>query len=102
MGAEGELMGSLEGVKGAAQVYRNLLKAVKKFVGKEKIRPQFTDFIRDEFRNRGFLSYHPSYIQKKLKFARDYTFYLNSVHHHKVLLVLISFPTEIFQSFFTE
>lgn len=81
-------MGSLGGIKGAARVYRNLLKAVRKHVGKEEQQAHFTDFIRQEFRKSSTQNFSkdPSFVQQKIKLARDYTFYLNSVHHHKDLL----------------
>lgn len=61
-------------------VYRDLLKAVRKHVGKQEHNSHFTDFIKQEFRNN-INSENP----QKLKLAHDYTVYLNSVHHHKVL-----------------
>lgn len=79
-------MGSSNGMKAAARVYRDLLKAVRKHVGKEEHNAHFSDFIKQEFRisSSQHRSKDPSFIQQKLKLARDYTFYLNSVHHHKV------------------
>lgn len=75
-------------MKAAARVYRDLLKAVRKHVGKEEHNAHFSDFIKQEFRisSSQHRSKDPSFIQQKLKLARDYTFYLNSVHHHKELL----------------
>ncbi|KAL8517931.1 hypothetical protein ACS0TY_009294 [Phlomoides rotata] len=61
----------------AKEIYRNLLKAVRKNIGKEEQKSQFADYIKEEFRrniNSG---------TENLKLARNYTFYLNSVHHHK-------------------
>ncbi|KAK9733964.1 hypothetical protein RND81_04G104200 [Saponaria officinalis] len=69
----------------AAKVYRHLLKSVKKHVGQEGYKRHFTDFITEEFKKNRQLS-DPSSVQNKLKLARDYTFMLNSVHHHKELL----------------
>ncbi|KAL2549445.1 Complex 1 LYR protein [Forsythia ovata] len=63
------------------KVYRNLLKAVMKHIGKEEHKSHFTDFIKQEFR-KNINSENP----QKLKLAHDYTTYLNSVHHHKDLL----------------
>ncbi|GFQ03559.1 hypothetical protein PHJA_002499700 [Phtheirospermum japonicum] len=65
----------------AKRVYRNLLKAVRKHVGKEEHKSHFTDFVKHEFR-RNLNSDDP----QKLRLANDYTFHLNSVHHHKDLL----------------
>lgn len=64
----------------AKGVYRNLLKAVRKHIGKEEHKSHFTDFIKQEFR-RNMNSENP----QNLKLAHDYAFYLNSVHHQKVL-----------------
>ncbi|KAL8533051.1 hypothetical protein ACS0TY_009344 [Phlomoides rotata] len=64
----------------AKEIYRNLLKAVRKNIGKEEQKSHFADYIKEEFRrniNSG---------TENLKLARNYTFYLNSVHHHKDLL----------------
>ncbi|KAF8410066.1 hypothetical protein HHK36_002588 [Tetracentron sinense] len=69
----------------AAKVYRHLLKAVKKHIGKEDNKRHFSEYITQEFRNNYELS-DPSAIQQKIKLARNYTFLLNSVHHHKDLL----------------
>jgi hypothetical protein len=82
-------MGSSEGIKAAAKLYRKLLKAVRKHIGKEEHKAHFTDFIKQEFRKGSsqHCSKDPSFIQQKIKLAHDYTFYLNSVHHHKVLLL---------------
>ncbi|KAL3537559.1 hypothetical protein ACH5RR_000925 [Cinchona calisaya] len=77
-------MGSSEGIQAAAKVYRSLLKAVRKHVGKEAHKAHFTDFIKQEFRNSS--SGDLSFIHQKIKLAHDYTFLLNSVHHHKDLL----------------
>lgn len=81
-------MGSSEGIQAAARVYRNLLKALRKHIGMEEYKAQFRDFIKQEFRNSssGQQSLDPSFIQQKIKLAHDYTFLLNSVHHHKDLL----------------
>ncbi|CAA0821212.1 Unknown protein [Striga hermonthica] len=65
----------------AKGVYRRLLKAVRKHVGKDEHKAHFTDFVKQEFR-RNIDSENPT----NLKLAHDYTFYLNSVHHHKELL----------------
>ncbi|CAA2964992.1 Hypothetical predicted protein [Olea europaea subsp. europaea] len=62
-------------------VYRDILKAVRKHIGREEHKSHFTDFIMQEFRNN-INSENP----QKLKLAYDYTVYLNSVHHHKDLL----------------
>ena len=62
-----------------------LLKAVKKHIGKEENKRHFIEFVTSEFRNNRNLSDCVA-IQQKIKLARDYTFLLNSVHHHKVLL----------------
>ncbi|KNA20713.1 hypothetical protein SOVF_050020 [Spinacia oleracea] len=69
----------------AVKVCRHLLKSVKKHIGQEDYKRHFSDFIMEEFKkNRGLLD--PSSLQNKLKLARDYTFLLNSVHHHQELL----------------
>lgn len=65
--------------------YRHLLKAVVKHVGKEDYKRHFREFISEEFRKNSKLL-DPSSIQQKIKLAHDYTFLLNSVHHHKDLL----------------
>lgn len=73
-----------------ANVYRHLLKAVKKHIvnGKEGSKTHFLEFVTSEFRKNRNLSDAVS-IQNKMKLARDYTILLNSVHHHKVLLSLL-------------
>lgn len=82
---EREGMGS-EGLH-AVKVCRHLLKSVKKHIGQEDYKRHFSDFIMEEFKkNRGLLD--PSSLQNKLKLARDYTFLLNSVHHHQVFCSL--------------
>ncbi|KAH0459613.1 hypothetical protein IEQ34_012427 [Dendrobium chrysotoxum] len=69
----------------ASIVYRKLLKAVETHIGKNGSKGQFRDFIAQEFRECAKLS-NPCEIQGKMKLAHDYTFLLNSVHHHKDLL----------------
>ncbi|KAG0475746.1 hypothetical protein HPP92_015432 [Vanilla planifolia] len=69
----------------ATNVYRQLLKAVEKHVGSDGSKRHFRNFITDEFRQNAKLS-DQSEIQRKIKLAHDYTFLLNSVHHHKDLL----------------
>ncbi|KAK0593358.1 hypothetical protein LWI29_035315 [Acer saccharum] len=69
----------------AAKVYRQLLKAVKKHIGKEDYKTHFSEYVTQEFRKNCKLS-DPSNVQQKIKLAHDYTFLLNSVHHHKDLL----------------
>lgn len=81
-------MGSLEALQ-AAKVYRHLLKAVKKHIGTEEHKIHFTDFIKQEFQ-KSRQQFDPSFIQQKVKLARDFTFLLNSVHHHKVYHVYTS------------
>ncbi|KAG5136426.1 hypothetical protein JHK82_021157 [Glycine max] len=68
-----------------ANIYRLLLKAVKKHIGKEENKRHFIEFVTSEFRNNRNLSDCVA-IQQKIKLVRDYTFLLNSVHHHKDLL----------------
>lgn len=69
----------------AVKVCRHLLKSVKKHIGQEDYKQHFRNFIMEEFKKSRELS-DPSSIQNKLKLAHDYTFLLNSVHHHKELL----------------
>lgn len=78
-------MGSFKGLR---MVYRNLLKAVEKHIGKEEHKVHFTDFIREEFKKNRNLEYpkDSSFIQQRIKLAENYTYLLNSVHHHKDLL----------------
>ncbi|RID40729.1 hypothetical protein BRARA_J00754 [Brassica rapa] len=59
-----------------ARVYRDILKAVVKHVGKEDHKSHFTDFVKREFRNNS----------NSLDLARNYTYLLNSIHSHKELL----------------
>ncbi|XVE68965.1 hypothetical protein DITRI_Ditri09bG0112500 [Diplodiscus trichospermus] len=77
-------MGSQQGLV-AAKVYRDLLRAVKKHIGNEEHKKHFCDYITQEFRKNCQLS-DPSLVTQKIKLANDYTFLLNSVHHHKDLL----------------
>ncbi|XP_031493691.1 uncharacterized protein LOC116259869 [Nymphaea colorata] len=65
--------------------YRHLLKAVDKHIGGEGTKRHFRDFIVQEFRKSINLSDQHA-IQQKIKLAKDYSFMLNSVHHHKHLL----------------
>ncbi|XP_026659637.1 uncharacterized protein LOC103705009 isoform X3 [Phoenix dactylifera] len=69
-----------------AKVYRQLLKAVDKHIGKDGDKRHFRDYIIEEFRKDTNLSDQAA-VQNKVKLARDYTFLLNSVHHHKELLL---------------
>ncbi|KAJ7975112.1 Complex 1 LYR protein [Quillaja saponaria] len=68
-----------------AKVYRTLLKAVNKHIGKEESKRPFREYVTEEFRKNSNLSVVDS-VQQKVKLAQDYTFLLNSVHHHKDLL----------------
>ncbi|KAI3746890.1 hypothetical protein L6452_09332 [Arctium lappa] len=58
------------------------MKAVKKHVGKEEHKAHFRDFIKSELRKYGD-GLETSFIQEKIKLAQDYTYLLNSVHHHQ-------------------
>ncbi|XP_020590828.1 uncharacterized protein LOC110031774 isoform X2 [Phalaenopsis equestris] len=69
----------------ASNVYRQLLKVVEKHIGKSGSKGHFRDFITQEFRKNDKLS-NPCEVERKMKLARNYTFLLNSVHHHKDLL----------------
>ncbi|GLT66861.1 hypothetical protein SLA2020_392050 [Shorea laevis] len=69
----------------ASKVYRDLLRAVKKHIGKEDHKKHFSEYITEEFRKNHELS-DPSLVRRKIKIASDYTFLLNSIHHHKELL----------------
>ncbi|KAI3939375.1 hypothetical protein MKW98_022243 [Papaver atlanticum] len=64
------------------RVYRNLLKAVQKHIGTKK---HFTDYITQEFRNASSLT-DPKLIKHKINLASNYTYMLNSIHHHQDLL----------------
>ncbi|KVH89184.1 uncharacterized protein LOC112526611 [Cynara cardunculus var. scolymus] len=74
-------MGSGEALK-AVKVYRELMKAVKKHVGKEERKAHFRDLIKSEFKKNG----NGDGLEQKVKLAHDYTYLLNSVHHHQELL----------------
>ncbi|XP_010485065.1 PREDICTED: uncharacterized protein LOC104763386 [Camelina sativa] len=63
----------------AAKVYRDLLKAVVKHIGKEDHKSHFIDFVKQEFRNNAANS-------EKMNLARNYAYLLNSIHSHKELL----------------
>ncbi|KAI3852481.1 hypothetical protein MKW92_030181 [Papaver armeniacum] len=65
------------------RVYRNLLKAMKKHIGSKK---HFTDYINQEFRSTSSLTTDPSLIKQKVNLASNYTYMLNSIHHHQDLL----------------
>ncbi|KAJ4807303.1 hypothetical protein LUZ62_019869 [Rhynchospora pubera] len=69
----------------AATVYRRLLKAADKHVGKDGSKGHFRDFVSQEFRNNSNLSEQEA-ARRKLKLASDYTYLINSVHHHQELL----------------
>ncbi|KAI7726742.1 hypothetical protein M8C21_026647 [Ambrosia artemisiifolia] len=77
-------MGSGEVLK-AAKVYRELMKTVKKHIGKEEHKAHFREFIKTEFRKNGD-GLEPSVIQQKMKLASDYNYLLSSVHQHQDLL----------------
>ncbi|CAH2070293.1 unnamed protein product [Thlaspi arvense] len=66
----------------AARVYRDILKAVVKHVGKEEHKAHFTDFVKQEFRKNA----NSDSSREKLNLARNYTYLLNSIHSHKDLL----------------
>nr|GMC54741.1 uncharacterized protein LOC109190474 [Ipomoea batatas] len=66
------------------EAYRSLLKAVKKHIVKGEHKPDFTDYIREEFRKS--VNAQAPNVREGLQLAKDYTFLLNSVHHHKDLL----------------
>ncbi|KAJ8766049.1 hypothetical protein K2173_020565 [Erythroxylum novogranatense] len=70
----------------AAKAYRDLLKAVKKHIGNEDYKNHFREYVTQEFRKNSNLS-DQSNVQQKIKLASDYAFLLNSVHHHKDLLM---------------
>lgn len=72
-----------------AKVYRNLLKAVVKHIGKEENKRHFREYVTEEFRKKSVPS-DLSSIHQKIKLAQDYTYLLNSVHHHKALLLFIA------------
>ncbi|CAN7122496.1 unnamed protein product [Brassica rapa subsp. narinosa] len=67
----------------AARVYRDLLKAVVKHVGKEDHKSHFTDFVKTEFRKK------KAHSLEKINLARNYTYLLNSIHSHKTMFGII-------------
>ncbi|KAG8503301.1 hypothetical protein CXB51_001286 [Gossypium anomalum] len=77
-------MGSQQAME-AVKVYRVLLKAVKNHIGKEEYKKHFSQYIAEQFRKNSQLS-DPSLVAQRIKLANDYTYLLNSVHHHKDLL----------------
>lgn len=77
-----------------ANIYRQLLKAVKKHIGKEENKRHFLEFVISEFHKNRYLSDGVA-LQQKIKLARDYTYLLNGVHHHKVLLLLLHFAFKL-------
>ncbi|KAG5597997.1 hypothetical protein H5410_039229 [Solanum commersonii] len=81
-------MGSSEGRRATLMVYRNLFKAVKKHIGKVEHKTHFTDFSREEFKKNVNPEYpkDSSFIQQRINLAQNYTYLLNSIHHHKDLL----------------
>ncbi|KAF4369611.1 hypothetical protein G4B88_021416 [Cannabis sativa] len=60
-----------------AKVYRNLLKAVVKHIGKEDSKRHFREHVTNEFRKNLVLSDLKS-VRQKIKLAQDYTYFLNS------------------------
>lgn len=82
-------MGSQQAME-AFKVYRVLLKAVKKHIGKEEYKKHFSQYIAEQFRKNSQLS-DPSLVAQRIKLANDYTYLLNSVHHHKVIAMFHSF-----------
>ncbi|KAK8531813.1 hypothetical protein V6N13_131174 [Hibiscus sabdariffa] len=77
-------MGSQQALK-AFKPYCDILKAVKKHIGKEEYKKHFSEYITEQFRKNSQLS-DPSLVDQKIKLANDYTYLLNGVHHHKELL----------------
>eukprot|EP00252_Welwitschia_mirabilis_P011801 TRINITY_DN26230_c0_g1_i1.p1 TRINITY_DN26230_c0_g1~~TRINITY_DN26230_c0_g1_i1.p1 ORF type:complete len:106 (-),score=29.09 TRINITY_DN26230_c0_g1_i1:229-546(-) len=69
----------------ASKVYRDMLKAVRKHIGKDGPKLHFQDYIKEEFRKSKYIE-DSSVLQQKLKLAHNYASLLNSVHHHKDLL----------------
>ncbi|XP_057421840.1 uncharacterized protein LOC130715740 [Lotus japonicus] len=69
----------------AVTIYRQLLKAVKKHIGKGESKRHFSEFVTNEFRKNVNLNDAVA-LQQKIKLARDYTLLLNGVHHQKDLL----------------
>ncbi|KAL4341432.1 hypothetical protein GQ457_08G011150 [Hibiscus cannabinus] len=77
-------MGSQQALK-AVKTYRDLLKAVKRHIGKEEYKKHFSEYITEQFRKNSQLS-DPSLVVQRIQLANDYAYLLNSVHHHKELL----------------
>ncbi|VVA98307.1 unnamed protein product [Arabis nemorensis] len=69
-------------VVSAARVYRELLKAVVKHVGKEDHKVHLTDFVKQEFRK----NVNSDSTREKINLARNYTYLINSIHAQKDLL----------------
>jgi hypothetical protein len=66
----------------AAEVYRRVLKAVQKHVGRGATKQRFLDFGAAEFRAPVGTE---ADARARLRLAGDYAYLLTSVHHHKVL-----------------
>ncbi|KAK8546181.1 hypothetical protein V6N13_067408 [Hibiscus sabdariffa] len=77
-------MGSQQALK-AFKAYRDLLKAVKRHIGKEEYKKHLSEYITEQFRKNSQLS-DPSLVVQRIQLANDYAYLLNSVHHHKELL----------------
>lgn len=81
-----------------ANIYRHLLKAVKKHIGKEENKRHFLEYVTSEFHKNRNLSDGVA-VQHKIKLARDYTYLLNNLHYHKVLsnsgFIVISLQTSL-------
>lgn len=71
-----------------AKAYRGLLRAVNKHLGEEDAKRRFQEYVNQEFRSNSALL-DPLDVRRKVMLAKDYTFLLNSVHHHKVMLFCI-------------
>ncbi|WOL05264.1 hypothetical protein Cni_G13991 [Canna indica] len=69
----------------ATKVYRDLLKAIKKHIGDDGSKRHFRDYVTGEFRKNISVSDRAT-AESNIKLAREYTFLLNSVQHHKELL----------------
>ncbi|KAF0889022.1 hypothetical protein E2562_021078 [Oryza meyeriana var. granulata] len=67
----------------AASVYRRLLKAVQKHVGRGDSKKHFQEFVASEFRRPTGTE---TDARARLRLAGDYANLLTSVHHHKDLL----------------
>eukprot|EP00850_Spirogloea_muscicola_P025880 SM004672S16627 [mRNA] locus=s4672:224:746:- [translate_table: standard] len=68
------------------QAFRALLRAVDRHITKVGANTEFREYVIAMFRVAGEGTSQPEQVAKRVALARDYTFLVDSVHHHRELL----------------